>query len=149
MGVGLFLLASAGYPRENDPPADAVAGAGVEVSEQAGSPPARDGGAYETWIEEIEVGHHKQPCKTLVTAFCLVSRKSEGHPWRLQDWIDGFTPVWGLSARLRVRVRWIANPPADGSSLEYRLEEVLSTTPALPGTQFDLVFAPGWGPRSW
>lgn len=142
--AGLFLLASAGCPRENDLPADAVAGAGVEVSEQAGSPPARDGGADETWIEEIEVGHHKQPCKTLVTAFCLVCRKSEGHPWRLQDWIDGFTPVWGVSARLRVRVRRIANPPADGSSLEYRLQEVLSTTPAPPGTQFELVFAPGW-----
>jgi hypothetical protein len=143
MGVGLFLLALVGHPRENDPSANA-AGSGVEVSKQAESPPARDGSADETWIEEIEVGHHKQPCRTLVTAFCLVSRRSEAHPWRLQDWIDGFMPVWGMSARLRVQVRQIANPPADGSSLEYRLEEVLSTTPAPPGTEFELVFAPGW-----
>ena len=144
MGVGLFLLAPVGIPRENNPAVDVTVGSGAEVSEQAGSPPAREGGADETWIEEIEVGHHKQPCKTLVTAFCLLSRKSEAHPWRLQDWIDGFTPVWGVSVRLRVRVRLIANPPADGSSLEYRLEEVLSTTRAPPGTEFELVFAPGW-----
>ena len=54
MGVGLFLLASAW--------------SGVEIFEQAGSPPARDG-ANKTWIEEIEVGHHKQPCKTLDVHF--------------------------------------------------------------------------------
>jgi hypothetical protein len=144
MGVGLFLLASVGCCRESDPAADPAAGSQVEASEQAGSIAARDGGADETWVEEIEVGYYKQPCETLVTAFCLVSRKSEVQPWRHQDWIDGFTPVWGVSARLRVRVRRIANPPADGSSLEYRLEEVLSSTPAPPGAEFELVFAPGW-----
>jgi Domain of unknown function (DUF4377) len=144
MGVGVLLVASVGVPRENDPAVDVAVGSWLGISEQAGSPAARDGGDDETWIEEIEVSHYKQPCKTLVTAFCLVSRKSEAHPWRLQDWIDGFTPVWGVSARLRVRVRRIANPPADGSSMEYRLEEVLSTTPAPPGTEFELVFAPGW-----
>ena len=147
MGVGFFLGASVGVPWGNDPAIDVAVGSGLDVSEQAGSPRAPDGGADETWIEEIEVGDHKQPCETLVTAFCLVSRKSEAHPWRLQDWIDRFTPVWGVSARLRVRVRRISNPPADGSSLEYRLEEILSTTPAPPGTEFELVFPPGWAPE--
>ena len=144
MGVSLFLLALVGCPWKNDPAADTAAGSGAEACEQAGSLPAQDDGADETWIEEIEIAHYKQPCQTLVTAFCLVSRKSETQPWRLQDWIDGFTPVWGVSARLRVRVWRSANSPADRSSLEYRLEEVLSTTPAPPGTEFELVFAPGW-----
>jgi Domain of unknown function (DUF4377) len=144
MGVSLFLLASMGCPLSNDLAADATAGCGLGVSEPAESLPARDDSGDETWIEEIEVGHHKQPCQTLVTAFCLVSRQSEAHPWRLQAGIDGFTLVWGVSTRLRVRVRRMAYPPADGWSLEYRLEEVLSTTPAPPGTEFELVFAPGW-----
>jgi hypothetical protein len=112
--------------------------------ERAGSSPLRDSGAEETWIEEIEVAHYKRPCKRLITAFCLVSRKSEAHPWEVQEWIDGFTPVWGLCVRLRVQVRKLANPPADGPSLEYHLKEVLSTTPVPPGTQFELVFGPGW-----
>jgi Domain of unknown function (DUF4377) len=143
MGIGLFLLAAVSCPWENDSAANA-AGSGVEVSEQAGSLPTRGGNTDKTWIEEIEIGHYKQPCQTLVTTFCLVSRKSEAHPWQLQDWIDGFTPVWGVSTRLRVLVRRITNPPADSSSLEYRLEEVLSTTSVPPGTEFELVFAPGW-----
>ncbi len=144
MGLGLLLVTSVGGFPENDRAGDVLAVRPGEYPEQAGSPNERGRVADKTWTEEVEIAHYKQPCETLVTGFCLVSRRNAAQPWRIHGWIKGFTPTWGETARLRVRVRQIANPPADGSSVEYRIAKVLSTTPVPPGTEFELVFAPGW-----
>ena len=93
--------------------------------------------------EELEVAPFKWPFMGIAAGFTLVSRPDSVAPWAHQLPIEGFTHRWGTSARLRVEMREIANPPADGASRAYRLLEVLSTAPAEPASQFDLVFGPG------
>ena len=46
--------------------------------------------------------------------------------------IDGFEHEPGFVYDLRVARREVRNPPADGSSIAYRLVELISTVPATP-----------------
>jgi hypothetical protein len=48
------------------------------------------------------------------------------------DWIDGFVHEPGFMYDLLVAKRTIRNPPADGSSVEFRLIRILSKTPPAP-----------------
>lgn len=62
---------------------------------------------------------------------CLLVRESPQGEWSyFYSSIEGFTHEPGYSFTLRVLRRRIANPPADGSSLAYRLLEILSREPA-------------------
>jgi hypothetical protein len=62
---------------------------------------------------------------------CMRVRASEAEDWTLfYDSIEGFDYQEGQRYQLRVEVRDVANPPADGSSLRYRLLEVVSKTKA-------------------
>jgi hypothetical protein len=58
----------------------------------------------------------------------------------LFDPIEGFEFEWGYQTELRILTRHIEHPPADGSSLEYYLVDVLSRTAVKPGTRFELGF---------
>lgn len=60
---------------------------------------------------------------------CLRVRRAPDAEWELfYDAIEGFEREPGVSYVLRVEVREVADPPADGSSLAYRLVEVLQRT---------------------
>ncbi len=57
---------------------------------------------------------------------CMLTRRSESEEWTyFYGEIRGFTYEPGYEWTLRVKTRHIANPPADGSSIEYRLLEVI------------------------
>lgn len=61
---------------------------------------------------------------------CLqVSYTEGGEPELFYDAIDGFTFTEGTAYVLDVEVTEVADPPADGSSLAYRLVEVVSEEP--------------------
>src|SRR6185295_209766 len=70
---------------------------------------------------QLEIGAHRVPCEGVEKFFCMLVKEGGGE-WQLgYDGIQGLTPAWGTSYLIRVGVRTIANPPADGSSLAYYL----------------------------
>jgi hypothetical protein len=98
---------------------------------------------------QFEIGAHRVPCEGVEKFFCMLVREGGGE-WQLSyDGIHGLTPAWGIHYLIRVGVRTIANPPADGSSLEYHLRELIEQRPVAAGTTFsfdidrDLVEASG------
>ena len=85
---------------------------------------------------QLEIGAHRVPCEGASKFFCMLVKEGAGE-WQLgYDAIHGLTPAWGTSYLIRVGVRTIANPPADGSSLEYHLLELIEQRPVAPGTTF-------------
>ncbi len=61
---------------------------------------------------------------------CLQTRAKESDPWEFfYGGIEGFTFEPGHLYELRVEVSTVAAPPADGSSLRYRLLEIVSKKP--------------------
>lgn len=64
---------------------------------------------------------------------CLRVREHPDTGWTLLfDEIEGFVFEPGFEYTIRVSIRRIPNPPADGSSLAYRLLEVLRKVPDAP-----------------
>lgn len=62
---------------------------------------------------------------------CLLVKESEDAEWGFfYDGIEGFTYVEGVSYVLDVEIVEIEDPPADASSLEYRLIRVVEEIPA-------------------
>ena len=78
--------------------------------------------------EEIMlVDHYRVPCYGVGPRLCsLVSEPGSAEQTYFYNGIDGFSQEWGHRYELRVLVTEIANPPADGSSLNYELVEVIS-----------------------
>ena len=61
---------------------------------------------------------------------CLLVKESEDAEWGFfYDGIDGFTFVEGVSYVIDVEITEIEDPPADASSLEYRLIRVVEEIP--------------------
>jgi len=70
------------------------------------------------------------PCVGEGYQTCLQVRETPEAAWeRFYDDIAGFTHEPGVAYVLRVEVREVADPPADGSSLAYRLVEILQRSP--------------------
>jgi len=75
----------------------------------------------------LEVGPSRVPCTGEARTRCLRVRVLPDTAWRLfSDSIEGFTFEDGYRWRLDVERRRVPNPPADGSSLAYRLLRVVS-----------------------
>ena len=72
------------------------------------------------------------PCIGIGPQECLQVREQSDAPWQLfYGHIEGFAYEPGFRYVLRVAVSPVPDPPADGSSLAYRLLRVVSRTPAL------------------
>ncbi len=62
---------------------------------------------------------------------CLSVREPSQTAWQFfYDGIAGFTFEPGFDYELRVRIYRVANPPADGSSLNYQLVQLVRKSPA-------------------
>lgn len=73
----------------------------------------------------LDVAEGVVPCTGVGAQECLLVRARSEQDYHLfYGGITGFTPEPGYRYRLRVSRRAIANPPADGSSEEYRLVRV-------------------------
>jgi len=78
----------------------------------------------------IEVAENRVPCMTMFETTCLQVREHANDPWQgFSDTIEGFHYVPGFRYMLRIREREIPNPPADGSSVTWRLLAVLAKSP--------------------
>jgi len=80
---------------------------------------------------QLEVAESRMPCIGVGPQECLQVREQSDAPWQLfYDHIEGFAYEPGFRYVLRVAVSPVPDPPADGSSLAYRLLRVMSRTPA-------------------
>jgi hypothetical protein len=65
-------------------------------------------------------------CMGIAPQKCLLVREDPADSWEYHyDGITGFTYEPGYRYTLEVEIRKIRNPPADASSLEYRLVRVI------------------------
>jgi hypothetical protein len=79
----------------------------------------------------LHVAPYTVPCNGMGPQHCMLTRRSPTAEWTyFYDGIEGFAYEPGFDWTLRVRTREIRNPPADGSSIEYRLLEVIEKAPA-------------------
>jgi hypothetical protein len=79
----------------------------------------------------MDVAAQRVPCMGLVPQECFSVRQEPDSVWTLfYEPIEGFEFEPGFEFTIRVAVRTVRNPPADGSSLAYRLLEILRKVPA-------------------
>jgi heat shock protein HslJ len=91
----------------------------------------RDFGSRPDVERVIYVDAQTASCWGVAPRQCLRIRENPSDPWMvLYTPIDGFDYEPGYSYRLRIAERTIANPPADGSSRQLVLLEVLEQTNA-------------------
>lgn len=85
------------------------------------------------------IGPIQVDCEGEAPQKCLLVRKDPTEPYGLfYDPIEGFDFRKGREYELRVAVEEIENPPADASSLRWRLVEVVSSTLSLEGNRWRL-----------
>lgn len=81
-------------------------------------------------IYMLEIAETRVPCVGEGQQLCLQVRERADVPYSLfYTSIRGFTYESGYRYTIQVGARPVANPPVDGSSIEYRLIAVLSRTP--------------------
>lgn len=92
------------------------------------TPPEEEGkGSAAPVVGTLLVREQLADCQGEAPMKCLQVRAAESEEWRnLYTPIEGFEHEAGHAYELRVEVTQVANPPADGSSLRYRLLEVVS-----------------------
>ena len=85
----------------------------------------------DSWAITMDVASERVPCQGFVPQECLRVREHPSTTWTLfYDGIEGFAFEPGFEYTLRVRVREIENPPADGSSRAYSLIAILRKVPS-------------------
>jgi heat shock protein HslJ len=78
----------------------------------------------------VMVAGQRAPCTGVAPMLCLQVRTQPGAAWQLHyGEIEGFDWQVGVEYVIRVREYAVDNPPADGSSLRWVLEEVLERSP--------------------
>lgn len=82
-------------------------------------------------VETLYVDSATAECVGVAVQQCLLVKRSPEAAWELfYEPIDGFDYEPGFTYVLEVEVETVDDPPADGSSLAYRLLRVLAKTPA-------------------
>jgi len=78
----------------------------------------------------LYVGPKLEDCTGVEAQKCLMVKESpDGEYQNFYQTIDGFDYEEGYEYEIVVKVEKVENPPADGSSLKYTLEKVVSKTP--------------------
>ena len=84
-------------------------------------------------IEVLQVAAFQVDCRELWgPARCLQVRTHDDESWSMLLGIEGFTHEAGFEYELRVAILRERNPPADGSSITYRLVRELSRVATPP-----------------
>jgi hypothetical protein len=78
----------------------------------------------------LDIAPHLAPCTGVEPQECLLVRKRPDGDWQLfYDPIEGFDFEPGYEYTLLVAIRSVPDPPADGSSIAYRLLHLLRKRP--------------------
>ena len=79
----------------------------------------------------MDIAPQRVPCVGVAPMQCLSVRQHPDTAWTLlYDGIEGFSFEPGYQYTIRVAVRTVHNPPADASSLAYRLLALINKVPA-------------------
>lgn len=96
-------------------------------------------------ITTMKVNHYKQSGSSLfLSQFLLVQEGNlaGGNEWNLfYDDIEDFNYELGYVYTLTVEKIWLENPPVDGSSIHYRLIEVVNKVKAPLDEEFEILLA--------
>ena len=85
------------------------------------------------WPVTFHVAAQRAPCVGMAPGECMQVRTRADEPWQpFHGGIEGFDHEPGYEYVLRVAVREIPDPPADGSSIGYRLLRIVSRTAVAP-----------------
>lgn len=96
------------------------------------------GDSNESKNESIELLSYKAPCFGVAQKLCLIEYdRSNASQSYFYDSIDGFDFVWGHRYQLSVKVTELSNPPTDGSSLKYELQQIVSDIEDAIGTNYE------------
>ena len=87
---------------------------------------------------QLTILPYKMPCVGEGIRLCILVKENAGEQQFFYNAIEGFNYEWGYTHELLVRTETIENPAADGSSIRYKLEKVVSKTAASAGTEVDL-----------
>ena len=80
-------------------------------------------------VTRLWIGPDLVDCEGAAPQTCLLVSESEGGEQEFfYDQIEGFTHVVGTSYVIDVEITEVDDPPADGSSLSYRLVSIVSET---------------------
>ncbi len=86
-------------------------------------------GTSSSRVVRIRIGPDVVDCVGVGPRKCLLVKESENPDWEFfYDGIEGFTHIEGVSYVLDVEITEIEDPPADASSLDYRLVQVVEAT---------------------
>lgn len=122
-------------PPEGNVPAEpltaepAVADGGVSATPPEPTSPLGEAaeGAAAPVVQTLFVRERRSDCEGEGTRKCLQVRENESGEWRnLYASIEGFAYEEAHAYELRVEVTAVPHPQADGTSLRYRLLEVVS-----------------------
>ncbi|MBS2098523.1 DUF4377 domain-containing protein [Carboxylicivirga linearis] len=79
-----------------------------------------------TIIKTYYIAPVKVPCEGVGPMTCLLVKTKMENPWQyFYQSIKGFEHLWGQTYIIKVKETKIDNPPADSSSLNYELVEIL------------------------
>lgn len=91
----------------------------------------------------LDIKPYRTPCMGVGLVSCMLTRENDvGDYGNFYDAIRGFSFEWGYAYRLRVETTPVPDPPADGSSIDYRLIELSAKTPVAASTEFEVALAP-------
>ena len=86
-------------------------------------------GTSSSRVVRMWIGPDVVDCVGVGPRKCLLVKESENADWEFfYDGIEGFTHIEGVSYVLDVEITEIEDPPADASSLDYRLVQVVEAT---------------------
>lgn len=110
----------------------------ASVTPDATATPETDAGETGERVETFWVGPQLVDCVGVAPQTCMLIRTTvDGQAEYFYDRIDGFTHEAGTSYVLTVGVSDVENPPADASSLRYRLIEIVEATAEAAADQID------------
>lgn len=88
-------------------------------------------------VREVTVASYKRPCTDLANRLCFQTKKSDETSWQnFYGAVSGFQYQWGHEYDLLVRETLIANPPADGGSVDTELLSLSQVRADAVGTEY-------------
>ncbi|RDI41532.1 DUF4377 domain-containing protein [Nocardia mexicana] len=102
---------------------------GCAATGESGSSPTSSPAVGE--VIDLYVAEQTRPCTGVAPQTCLQVRRDPNAPWELfYDRIEGFDHQPGYRYHLQVEKRPVLDPPADASTVSWRLVRVVEQQPA-------------------
>lgn len=103
-----------------------------------------DAGPTYPMEKELVFLDYLAPCTGVDVRSCMVELEPDGERQFFYSGVSGFDYAWGYRHELLVRVSYVPEPPADGSSLDYVLLAVLAKEKVPGQSRFELVLHAGY-----